>query len=233
MIGEEESSADASLAVPRERDAPRTGLPPSERPLPPPMIQEDRENLTRVLTAAAAGDRQASEELFPLVYDELRRMAAARMSRLPAGQTLQATALVHEAYLRVARTPDGSWEGRSQFLAAASRAMRNILVDAARRKASLKRGANFRRVELEFAGFVIEPPREDILAVDEALKILEREDPEKAQIVQLRYFIGLSVAETAEALGLSQTTVERRWRFIRAWLRRHLSEFDLSETADG
>ena len=197
------------------------------------MTSASSENLTRILTAAAGGDRQASEELLPLVYDELRRMAAARMARLPPGQTLQATALVHEAYVKVAGTPGGSWEGRGQFLAAAARAMRNILVDAARRKASLKRGANFRKVELEYAGFIIEPPREDLLAVNEALKILKKEDPERAQIVLLRYFTGLSDAETAEVLGLSQTTVERRWRFIRAWLRRHLADFQPAEHSDG
>lgn len=187
-------------------------------------MSESAENLTRIIEAAAQGDEQASSQLLPLVYDELRKLARARMAKIPPGQTLQATALVHEAYLRITRDDEAEWDGRAHFFFAAARAMRDILVEDARRKASLKRGGNRKRVELSDSGIVIDPPSEDLLAVDEAVKKLEAEDPEKARIVMLRYFTGLTTEETAQVLGVSVATVERKWRFIRAWLHRELGE---------
>ena len=193
------------------------------------MDELARNDVSRIL--ASAGDVTASEQLVPLLYEELRKLAKARMAKLPPGQTLQTTALVHEAYLRLASDPEASWSGRGHFFKAASIAMRNILVDAARRKASHKHGGGRKRIELEHADFVIEAPDEDILAVNEALKTLEERDPEKAHIVLLRYFCGLTNDETAEALGLSHATVERRWRFVRAWLRSQLSGSDSEDIA--
>lgn len=185
------------------------------------------EALTQLLNQAATGDPTAAEQILPLVYDELRRLAAARLSKIPPGQTLQATALVHEAYLRIAHEPAGQpggghWSGRGHFFFAAARAMRDILVEDARKKASYKRGGHRQRIEFQESGLAIEGPSEDVLAVDEALKKLDAEDPEQAQLVMLRYFSGLTTEETAEVLGISTATVERRWRFVRAWLRQQL-----------
>lgn len=187
------------------------------------------EKITRILNRAAAGDPAAGTEILPLVYDELRKLAAARLAKIPPGQTLQATALVHEAYLRIADRQDGEWSGRAHFFFAAARAMRDILVEDARRKASLKRGGDRKRLELHESGLAIQPPDDDVLAVDEAVKKLEREDPEQAQLVMLRYFSGLTTEETADVLGVSTATVERRWRFVRAWLRRELGAAEEAE----
>lgn len=184
-------------------------------------MDASEKSLTELLAAAADGDPDAVNELFPLVYDELRAVAARRLKKLPPGQTLQTTALVHEAYLRLAESPI-PWEGRAHFFNTAAQVMRNVLVDAARRKGSQKRGGDRKRVDLEFAGVVIEPPEGDVLAIDEALAKLEGQDPDKAQLVLLRYFIGLTTDETADVLGVSASTVERQWRFIRAWLLREL-----------
>ncbi len=173
---------------------------------------------------AAAGDRQAAAELLPLIYDDLRQLARARMARLAPGQTLQPTALVHEAYARVIGGGDPGWDGRGHFFAAAAQAMRNILVDQARRKAALKHGGGRRRHELEDFDLAIQPPREDILALDEALQRLEADDPRKGRIVNLRYFAGLTAEETAAALDVSVGTVEREWRYIKAWLHTQLAE---------
>ncbi len=186
------------------------------------MTDETDNDLTLILNQAAHGDRQAAEQVLPLVYDELRKLAGSRLSKLPPGQTLQATALVHEAYLRIrGKEPEG-WEGRRHFFFAAARAMRDILVEDARRKGSLKRGGDRHRIELPDLGIVIETPREDLLALNESLAELERDDPESYEIVMLRYFTGLTAEETADVLDTSLSTVKRKWRFARAWLYRAL-----------
>ena len=157
-------------------------------------------------------------ELLPAVYAELRRLAAALTARLPPGQTLQPTALVHEAYLKLVRDQDPGWEGRRHFFGAAAQAMREILVDQARRKASIKHGGHGQRVELSEGLALIEPPVDDVLALDEAIQRLQAEEPHLAEIVRLRYYTGLSVEETAAVIGRSVSTVTREWRQARAWL---------------
>jgi RNA polymerase sigma factor (TIGR02999 family) len=157
-------------------------------------------------------------ELLPKVYAELRRLAAALTAQLPPGQTLQPTALVHEAYLRLVRDQDPGWKGRRHFFGAAAQAMREILVDQARRKGSRKRGGGARRVELSEGLALIEPPSDDLLALDEAIQQLQAQKPPLAEIVLLRYYAGLSVEETAKVIGRSISTVTRDWRVARAWL---------------
>src|SRR6516225_5177154 len=176
-----------------------------------------------VLRAAQAGDRAAAADLLPLVYAELHRLAHARLARQPPGQTLQPTALVHKAYLRIAGDSKVTWEGRQHFFFAAARAMRDILVEQARRKAGPKHGGGHHRQELDDACAILEPPSEDVLAVHEALTELEQRDPLKAQIVLLRYFTGLTMEETAAILGVAERTLDRQWRYIRAWLMKRLS----------
>jgi RNA polymerase sigma factor (TIGR02999 family) len=183
------------------------------------------QQVTRILGALAAGEAEASGELLPLVYSDLRKLAAARMARLAPGQTLQATELVHEAYLRLVGTTDPGWQGRAHFFGAAARAMRDILADHLQRKGSLKRGGHFRRVgEDTAAELSCDGPSDDVLAVEEALEELEREYPRKAEVVTLSFFGGLTAGEIAEVLGLSARTVERDWRFAKAWLNGRLSE---------
>jgi RNA polymerase sigma factor (TIGR02999 family) len=180
-------------------------------------------DVTQILSAAAAGDPRAAAELLTLVYDELRKLAAARLSDEKPGQTLQATALVHEAYLRlVGGEANVQWNGRGHFLAAAAEAMRRILVESARRKGSLKRGGGQARVELRDDDLADDGAFEEVLAVDEALAGLAAADPQAAELVKLRYFGGLTLPEAAEALGLTCRTAERLWSFARAWLRRAL-----------
>ena len=164
------------------------------------------------------GGNQPAPELLPEVYVELRRLAAALTTRLRPGQTLQPTALVHEAYLRLVGRRDPGWEGRRHFFAAAARAMREILIEQARRKDSRKRGGGARRVELAEGLALIEPPADDLLALDEAIAQLRAERPHLAEVVLLRYYTGLSVEETADVVGRSVSTVTRQWRFARAWL---------------
>ncbi len=179
------------------------------------------DTVTRLLQEAADGVRVPAEELLPLVYDELRALARARMARESPQCTIQATMLVHEAYLRLVGDADPGWNGRGHFFGAAALAMRRILVEQARRRNRLKRGGDRARRDLADADPPdpsIEPPVDDLLEVDEAVRRLELQDPRKGQIVNLRYFAGLSVADTARALGLSVGTVEREWRFIRSWL---------------
>jgi RNA polymerase sigma factor (TIGR02999 family) len=174
-------------------------------------------------------------ELLPEVYAELRRLAMVLTARLPPGQTLQPTALVHEAYLKLVRNQDPGWEGRRHFFGAAAQAMREILVDQARRKASLKRGGTGRRVELSEGLVLIEPPADDLLALDEAIQKLQSEEPRLAEIVMLRYYTGLSVEETAGVVGQSISTVTRQWRHARTWLAGQLhagAASDAAETAD-
>ena len=178
-------------------------------------------DVTRLLSAASAGDRQAAADLLPLVYDELRKLAAARMAEESPDQTLQPTALVHEAYLRLIGPADESkWDHRGHFFAAAAEAMRRILVDAARRKAAARHGGGCARLELDPDLAAAREPREDLVALDEALDRLAAEDPQKAELVKLRYFVGLTLHEAAAALGMSERTAGRQWAFARAWLRR-------------
>lgn len=183
------------------------------------------DDVTRIPSDIEDGDPKAAEALLPLVYDELRRLAARQLARERPGQTLQPTALVHEAYLRlVDGREEALWENRGHFFAAASESMRRILVEQARRRHRLKRGAGFRRVPLREAdgvnvGVGVDPARdEDILALDEALDRLEAEDPAKAELVKLRVFAGLTLEEAAAALGISRATASRRWSYARAWL---------------
>jgi RNA polymerase sigma factor (TIGR02999 family) len=164
------------------------------------------------------GRNQPAAELLPELYAELRRLAAALTTRLRPGQTLQPTALVHEAYLRLVGGRDPGWEGRRHFFGAAARAMREILIEQARRKGSRKRGGGACRVELSEGLALIEPPADDLLALDEAIRQLQAEKPHHAEVVLLRYYTGLSVEETAEVVGRSVSTVTREWRFARAWL---------------
>ncbi len=182
------------------------------------MASRSAGEVTRVLRAAATGDSKAAADLLPLVYAELRGLARAQMAKTPPGNTLQPTALVHEAYLRVIGDEDPTWNSRGHFFAAAAQAIRQILVDQARRKARIRHGGGRDRVSLTQAEPAIRPPSDDMLALDEALRQLEEDDPRKARIVMLRYFAGLTEAETAAALGLSAPTVRRECRFARALL---------------
>jgi RNA polymerase sigma factor (TIGR02999 family) len=180
--------------------------------------------VTHILHAIAEGDPQAASQLLPLVYDELRRLAAHRLAHQAPGQTLQPTALVHEAYLRLVGEPAGSdWDNRGHFFAACAEAMRRILVENARRKGRKKRGGGLSRRALDAAEEVAAPEvREDLLALDAALTKLTAVDPQAAQLVQLRYFAGLSIPEAAEALGVSPRTADRLWAFARVWLLREV-----------
>lgn len=180
--------------------------------------------LRKTIRAASAGDARAAADLLPLLYSELRNLGRALLRRKPPGQTLQATALVHEAYARLVGSTDPGWDGRGHFFGAAARAMRDILVENARRKAALKRGGGRNRVDVDPDQLAIAPPCEDILALNDILERLERDDPQKGRIVLLRFFAGLSMQEIADDLGLSKTKVEREWRYIRAWLYKELDE---------
>ena len=188
------------------------------------MTMANMSDVTRILSQIDAGDPSAAEKLLPLVYQELRKLAAARLAQEKPGQTLQATALVHEAYLRLVGNCDSAqpWNGRGHFFAAAAEAMRRILVEQARCKKQVQRGGDFERVPLEIAEPVEESPDEDLVAVDESLARLEAHDPLAASVVKLRYFAGLSMPETAEALGISLRTAERNWTYARTWLHREL-----------
>ena len=174
--------------------------------------------VTQILSAIEQGDSQAAERLLPLVYDELRKLAAQRLAQEKPGQTLQATALVHEAYLRLVGSADPGWTGRGHFFAAAAEAMRRILVDAARGKRAAKRGGARTRVTLADAAVAAELPPDDLLDLDAALTALEAEDAAKAALVRLRFFAGLPEAEAAACLGLSRATASRHWAYARAWL---------------
>lgn len=175
--------------------------------------------VTQTLTAIEEGDPKATGQLLPLVYEELRRLAAAKMDQEKAGQTLQATALVHEAWLRLAGSDQQQWRGRSHFVAAAAEAMRRILIDKARQKASLKRGQKLELEELHESQIEMTAPAEEILAVHEALDALSAEDATAAEVVKLRYFVGMTIPEIAEALGISPRSADRHWLFARAWLK--------------
>ncbi len=176
-------------------------------------------DVTQLLGALDAGDPRAGEQLLPLVYEELRRLAAVRMAQENPGQTLQATALVHEAWLRLTGAEGQKvWNGRGHFFGAAAEAMRRILVDRARMKGRVRHGGELERVDLVHATLATEDSDDTVLAVHEALEKLAVESPQKAEIVKLRYFIGLEHAEIAQALGISEPTVRRHWAYARAWL---------------
>jgi RNA polymerase sigma factor (TIGR02999 family) len=185
-------------------------------------------NVTQILSAIEAGDPKAAADLLPLVYDELRKLAAARLDGERPGQTLQATALVHEAYLRLVGgqvPPD--WNGRGHFFAAAAEAMRRILVENARRKGRVRHGGGRQRVELEDVPAADNDDRaDDLVALGDALDALARVEPLKAEVVKLRYFAGLTIEETAACLGVSPATAKRHWAVARAWLYRHLAAGD-------
>ncbi|NNF41609.1 MAG: RNA polymerase subunit sigma [Phycisphaerales bacterium] len=184
-------------------------------------------NVTRALADAAAGEDGAAERLLPLVYDELRKLAVSMMARTPPGNTLQPTALVHEAYLRIGGDLDPEWNGRRHFFFAASRAMRDILVEQARRKGRLKHGGGRKREgDAEQLAVRIDAPVDDVLELDAALRALELDDASAAEVVMLRYFSGLTIDETAEVLSLSVPTITRRWRFARAWLHKRMAPDD-------
>src|SRR5437763_468700 len=181
--------------------------------------------VTRILSAIEQGDPQAATQLLPLVYDELRQLAAQKLAQEKPGQTLQATGLVHEAYLRLVASPgresgeaEQHWNSRGHFFAAAAEAMRRILVENARRKSSLKRGGACRRLDLDEAAACDAGPAEELLSLTEALDQLAAEDPKKAELVKLRYFAGLSVQEAADALGISRATADRYWAYAKVWL---------------
>jgi RNA polymerase sigma factor (TIGR02999 family) len=180
-------------------------------------------DVTRILDRVQQGEAKASEELLPLVYDELRKLAAAKMAQQPPGQTLQPTALVHEAWLKLTGNHQASWNDRPHFFRTAAEAMRQVLVDRARSKHRQKRGADLRRVNLDAVEIAATTEPEILLLVDEALQALERERADNAELVKLRFYVGLSIAETAQALGVSEKTVKRRWVHARAWLFREIN----------
>ncbi|MEA3227079.1 MAG: ECF-type sigma factor [Planctomycetota bacterium] len=181
-------------------------------------------DVTRILNALEQGDAKAADELLPLVYEELRRLAAHKMSQEPPGQTLQATALVHEAYIRLVGPQDQNWSGRTHFFAAAAEAMRRILIDSARRKQRLKRGGDQQKVGLTDAKPAIKEPSDDLIALDEALVRLAEMDKTKADLVKLRYFAGLTLEQAAGILNLPERTAKRYWAHARAWLYRQVKD---------
>lgn len=182
-------------------------------------------NIADIFEAIERGDARASESLLPLVYDDLRKLAAHRLAQENPGQTLQATALVHEAYVRlVGAGPRPSWDSLSHFFAAAAEAMRRILVEKARRKSRIKHGGGFKRVDLEAASSLADEQSEELIALDGALEKLELEDPSKAQLVKLRYFGGLTMPEIAAMMRVSVATAERHWTYARTWLYAELAE---------
>jgi RNA polymerase sigma factor (TIGR02999 family) len=186
--------------------------------------------VTSILSAIEAGDPRAAADLLPLVYDELRKLAAAQLAAEKPGQTLQPTALVHEAYLRLVGTPDADqWNHRGHFFAAAAEAIRRILVENARRKKRHKHGGERRRLPLEAAESLVRPPTEDLLALDEALSRLTAHDPIKAEVVKLRFFGGMTMPEIARSLGMSLATAERHWTYARLWLYAELTDEDRQE----
>jgi len=176
-------------------------------------------DVTRILDSIEQGDPKASEELLPLVYEELRKLAAARMAREAPGLTLQATALVHEAWLKLAGSNRQQWQGRAHFFGAAAEAMRRILIDKARRRASQKRGGDQPAEELHESRIELRAPSAEVLAVHDALDALAAEDRLAAEVVKLRYFVGMSIPEIADALEMAPRSADRHWAFARAWLK--------------
>jgi RNA polymerase sigma factor (TIGR02999 family) len=192
-------------------------------------------DVTQILNAIEQGDPRAASQLLPLVYDELRRLAARKLADEPPGQTLQPTALVHEAYLRLVASggrkssedAEPHWNCRGHFFSAAAEAMRRILVEQARRRRRERHGGDRQRIDLDEACSLIKPPSDDLLALDEALSRLAARDPDRAELVKLRFFAGLTMAEAAQALGISLATAERYWTFARTWLYAELTEEEM------
>lgn len=186
-------------------------------------MKDDRADaVTRALAALRDGNPQAGEQLLPLVYDELHALASAQMAREQAGHALQTTALVHEAYLRLVANEDARWENRRHYFGAAAEAMRRILIDEARRRSRLKRGGGRERVPWETNMALEGPPSDELLALEEALAEFEEAYPRQAEVVKLRYFVGLTLEETASILDVTRSTVSLDWRFARAWLQRRI-----------
>jgi RNA polymerase sigma factor (TIGR02999 family) len=181
-------------------------------------------DVTRILSAIEQGDAKAADELLPLVYEELRHLATHKMSKEKPGQTLQATALVHEAYIRLVGSEARGWNSRGHFFAAAAEAMRRILIDNARRKKSLKHGGGQKKIDINDVELAIETPSDDLIALDEALERLTKMDKVKADLVKLRYFAGLTLEQSADLLNLSERTAKRYWAHARAWLYRQVNE---------
>ena len=175
-------------------------------------------DVTQVLNAISQGDPKAAEQLLPLVYDELRKLAALRMANEQPGQTLQPTALVHEAWLRLGGNADQTWDNRAHFFGAAAEAMRRILIDNARRKKAIRHGGGQARLDLDDFDVAVPTPDEQLLAIDEALDRLAAIHAEKARLVKLRYFAGMTIADAARAMGISEATAKRWWVYARAWL---------------
>jgi RNA polymerase sigma factor (TIGR02999 family) len=189
-----------------------------------PMVMPETAEITQVLNAIGRSEEGAAEKLLPLVYAELRRLAAARMAQEMSGQTLQPTALVHEAWLRLVKDGDRTWQNRAHFFGAAAEAMRRILIERARHRSRLKHGGGQARLNIEDLELAQTTPDDKVLMVDEAMARLKEEDPELERIVVLKFFGGLSNAEIAETLGLALRTLDRQWAYARAWLFRYISE---------
>jgi RNA polymerase sigma factor (TIGR02999 family) len=199
----------------------------SDRPGDPPDGAGCAATVTRLINDAGAGDPRAAASLLPLVYDQLHALAKRRMRGERPGEMLQATALVHEAYLRLVDTTSvRNWDGRGHFYVAAAEAMRRILVENARRRGRLKRGGGMNRVALDPSELTVDAPPDQLVALDEALARLAEKHPEKAQLVKLRYFAGLTIEEAAAAMGIGTSTADRHWAFARAWLYRRMEEDD-------
>lgn len=181
-------------------------------------------DITRILGAIEHGDAKAADELLPLVYEELRRLATRKMSHEPPGQTLQATALVHEAYIRLVGPEAQNWNSRTHFFTAAAEAMRRILIDNARRKKRLKRGGDQQKVDLDNAEIAVNDPSTDLIALDEALSKLYKEEPKVADLVKMRFYAGLSLDQAATALEISRRTADRYWAYARAWLYQEITK---------
>jgi RNA polymerase sigma factor (TIGR02999 family) len=196
------------------------------------MTDPSRGKVTEIFRAVEAGDAEASSKLLPIVYEELRKLARDLMAKTPPGNTLQPTALVHEAYLRLVGGENPGWNHRGHFFGAAAQAMRRILVEQARRKARYKHGGGLKRLDADEIDIPIETPVEDMIALDEALERLRAHDGRKAEVVRLRYFAGLTIEETAKVLNVTGRTVERDWRFARALLNKQLNPADWSGRSD-
>ncbi len=191
---------------------------------PPPTNRNSMGDVTVILEAIQRGEPKATEELIPLVYDELRHLAASRLAREPPGQTIQATELVHEVYLRLAGSKGQTWDGRRHFFAAAAEAMRRILIERARHKRRRKHGGELKRVFLDEIEVPGPPPDLDLLSLDAALGSLSAVNPSAATLVKLRFYIGLTLAQSAEVLGISRQTADNRWAYAKAWLYRAITD---------
>jgi RNA polymerase sigma factor (TIGR02999 family) len=179
--------------------------------------------VTRILTAIEQGDAKSTDELLPVVYNELRRLAAYKMANEPAGHTLQPTALVHEAWLKLVDSPSQSWQNRAHFFGAAAEAMRRLLIARARRKGRQRRGSGAEHVDMDELEIASPAPADQLLALNEALDRFAALEPEQAELVKLRYFVGLKIEESAEVLGISEATAKRWWTYARAWLLEEIS----------